>query len=172
MDGVANHLDDLDALRDEDPDRCESNDDVATHLQLGLDRTFPPLSLKMGHQVLQFALRLGFVTNLNGIIRGPSEKTRNLFDVHSLFKDSSVLDELKSDSTRDVVSRNRLNGRPMSEETHVKELKLSPAGTPWFQLWSSQVLYARNLGLKACHLHRNSRFGSKQTRFLPCSPKE
>ena len=69
MDGVANHLDDLDALRDEDPDRCESNDDVATHLQLGLDRTFPPLSLKVGHQVLQFALRLGFVTNLNGIIR-------------------------------------------------------------------------------------------------------
>ena len=71
MDGVANHLDDLDALRDEDPDRCESNDDVATHLQLGLDRTFPPLSLKVGHQVLQFALRLGFVTNLNGIIGGP-----------------------------------------------------------------------------------------------------
>ena len=69
MDGVANHLDDLDALRDEDPDRCESNDDVASHLQLGLDRTFPPLSLKVGHQVLQFALRLGFVTNLNGIIR-------------------------------------------------------------------------------------------------------
>ena len=160
MDGVANHLDDLDALRDEDPDRCESNDDVATHLQLGLDRTFPPLSLKVGHQVLQFALRLGFVTNLNGIIRGPLEKkTRNLFDVHSLFKDSSILDELKSDSTRDVISRNRLNGRPMSEETHVKELKLSPACKPWFQLWSSQVLYARDLGLKACHLHRNSRFG-------------
>ena len=65
MDGVANHLDDLDALRDEDPDGGESNNDVAAHLQLSFDRALAPFPLQVGHQILQFSFCLCFVTNLN-----------------------------------------------------------------------------------------------------------
>ena len=65
VDGVANHLDDLNALGDEDPDGGEGHDDVAAHLELGFDRTFPPFPLEVGHQVLQFPFRLRFVANLD-----------------------------------------------------------------------------------------------------------
>ena len=65
MDGIANHLDDLNALGDEDPYWGESNDDVATHLELSFDRAFAPFPLKMRHQILQFPFCLGLVTNLS-----------------------------------------------------------------------------------------------------------
>ena len=65
MDRIANHLDDLNALRDEDPDGGESNNDVTAHLQLRFDRALAPFPLQVCHQILQFPFCLRFVTNLN-----------------------------------------------------------------------------------------------------------
>ena len=77
----------------------------------------------------------------------------NLFDIHGLFKDSSVFNELESNSTGDVITSNSLYGSPMS----------------CFQLWRPQILYARNLGLEACHLKGNQDF-DPQSIILLCSP--
>ena len=65
MDGVANHLDNLNALGDENPDGSERNNDIAAHLQLGFDRALAPFSLQVGHQILKFPFCLRFITNLN-----------------------------------------------------------------------------------------------------------
>ena len=47
---------------------------------------------------------------------------KNLFDVHRLFKHSSVLNELQGDSTRDVISGNSFDGRPVSKDGRSKQM--------------------------------------------------
>ena len=47
---------------------------------------------------------------------------KNLFDVHRLFKHSSVLNELQGDSTGDVVSSNSFDGRPVSKDGRSEQM--------------------------------------------------
>ena len=138
MDGITNHLDDFNALRDEDPDGGESNNDVAAHLQLSFDRTFAPFSLQVGHQILKFPFCLCFITNLNKGKSIIAERRKGTFLISMAFSKTPRSSMNSSVTPLEISSPAIVSIAVQCLEDGISKDQLdNHQEKPWFQLWGA-----------------------------------